>query len=240
MKLDIIYNEDCIGEKGMKILPDKSIDMILCDLPYGIGSQKWDKMISFELLWEQYKRIAKDNIAIVLTASQPFTTDLIQSNREWFKYEWIWDRKIPLSSFSKNAPTKDHESILIFSNGKFTYNRQMTYRDANKVGFSKKQKEKLGNKIWERTPSSIIRINAMQWNYLVHPTQKPVVLFEYLIKTYSNEGDIILDNCMGSGTTAVACKQLGRHYIGYETERKYCDIAEQRLEVERTLSITDS
>lgn len=227
MEVNKIICGDCL--KVMPNISDKSIDMILCDLPYGTGSQKWDIAISFKLLWKEYKRIIKDNGVVVLTASQPFTSALVMSNLEWFKYEWIWDRKIPLSSFSKYAPTKDHESILVFSNGRFTYNRQMVFRDADKVGFSKKKKEKFGNKLWQRTPSSIIRINAIQWNYLLHPTQKSVKLFEYLIKTYTNEGDLVLDNCAGVGTTGIACKNLKRNYILIEKENKYYEIAKDRI-----------
>ena len=254
MKTNIIYNEDCIGEKGMRILPDKSIDMILCDMPYGITRCKWDTIIPLEPMWEQLKRVIKPNGAIIMTASQPFTTILIASNMKMFKYEWIWDKNLS-SNFAaaKYVPMKEHENILVFCNNKVgTYNpirieklesgkNRAKYIDKpfklnkdnvyGKFGFMNKQKEHF-REPFTRFPRTIIKFNCERG---LHPTQKPVALFEYLIKTYTNEGDIVLDNCIGSGTTAVACKRLNRKYIGYETSKEYCQIAKARLEAEKTL-----
>ncbi len=242
MDINIIYNEDCIGKKGMVILPDKSIDMILCDLPYEKTACKWDTIIPFEPLWKEYKRIIKNNGAIVLTASQPFTSKLVMSNLKMFKYCWVWDKKQggnPLNA--KRQPLKVTEDIVIF-NAK-TYYPQMRKGKMRKKGGISKQPEttgrvKLGYSTYSDLyyPTSVIEIaNCSNKKDRVHPTQKPVALFEYLIKTYTNEEDIILDNCIGSGTTAVACVHLKRHYIGFDTSKKYCRIAEQRLLAEKTL-----
>jgi len=241
MKLDIVYNEDCMGEKGIKILPNESIDMILCDLPYEITSNKWDTSISLEPLWKQYKRIISKQGVIVLTASQPFTSILVTSNRTMFKHEWIWIKNRG-SNFANTVrePMKEHESILIFANKTWTYNKQMQQRTGgglsrvqydlnyrtqseNYGNFEGREDAKLPN---ARVPSSWQKFNC---EVGLHPTQKPVTLFKYLIKTYTNEGDVVLDNCMGSGTTAIACKRLGRHYIGFEINPDYCEMAKQRL-----------
>ncbi len=245
MKLDIIYNEDCIGEKGMRILPDKSIDMILCDLPYGTTACKWDTIIPFEPLWEQYKRIIKDNGAIILTASQPFTSKLVMSNIKMFKYELLWIKEQGNQPQLCNIqPMKAHENILIFGNRKLTYNPQFT---RGKPYNKKRPTEIVKAQHLGRTAFSGIKKNNETKRYPLsyrpfncertgkHPTQKPVALFEYLIKTYTNEGNIILDNCIGSGTTAIACVHLKRHYIGFDTSKKYCKVAKARLQVEKTL-----
>ncbi len=246
MKTNIIYNEDCIGKKGMRILSDKSIDMILCDMPYGTTACKWDIIIPFEPLWEQYKRIIKDNGAIVLTASQPFTSKLVMSNLKMFKYEWIWDKVASTTPMlAKIMPLKKHENILIFGNGKLTYNPQMTkgkkwsragvFRKAGYTGSTEIIGKRKGDESELKYPKSIIKFSNANKIDIVHPTQKLVALFEYLIKTYTNEDDIVLDNCIGSGTTAVACVHLKRYYIGFDTSKKYCRITEQRLEAEKTL-----
>jgi len=252
LELDVIYNEDCIGEKGMCILPDKSIDMILCDLPYGTTACKWDIIIPFEPLWEQYKRIIKNNGAIVLTASQPFTSKLVMSNLKMFKYEWIWEKSNPSNiSQADRMPLKYHENILVFYNKLPTYNKQLIKRiESGKRIIKKYQKRgvtfKHGatehnqkNRTDEydanrynsdfKNPKTVIYFKSERCHPRLHPTQKPVALFEYLIKTYTNKDDLVLDNCMGSGTTAVACKQLGRHYIGFEINKEYYKIAKQRL-----------
>lgn len=232
----VIYNCDCI--ELMKTLPDKSIDMILCDLPYGTTACKWDTIIPFEPLWEQYKRIIEDNGAIVLTASQPFTSALVMSNVKMFKYEWVWDKKIPSGmSYARFQPMRQHESILVFCNGKTIYNPQMIKRDkpikrgGGKIDENNKipKPDCLKGKIYNyKNPISIQSFLKERENSL-HPTQKPVALFEYLIKTYTNEGDLVLDNCAGSGTTGVACQNLNRNYILIEKEEKYCEIAVKRL-----------
>ena len=252
MKTNIIYNENCIGKKGMKILPDKSIDMILCDLPYGTTACKWDIIIPFEPLWEQYKRIIKDNGAIVLTASQPFTTVLIASNMKMFKYCWVWEKDKPSNfALANKQPLKYHEDICVFYFNQPVYNKQITegHKPMNaqasygrtyhgSVPSLDVQNRFKGGKT-TRNPSTIQKFNTPKHNTKdksgLHPTQKPVALFEYLIKTYTNKGDIVLDNCIGSGTTAVACVHLKRHYIGFDTSKKYCKIAEQRLLAEKTL-----
>ena len=229
---------DCL--ELMKDIPDKSVDMILADLPYGTTASKWDEIIPFEPLWEQYERITKDNGAIVLTASQPFTTKLIMSKSDWFRYTWVWNKKKPGNIFlAKKQPMKIHEDIVVFSKKPHFYNPQMVKRD--KVRKSKnygtgesfggtKEKE---DKVYTYThtyPKSIIEFSNARQKGKVHPTQKPVELFEYLIKTYTNEGDTVLDNVMGSGSTGVACLNTNRSFIGIELDDKYFNIAKERLE----------
>ena len=242
MEINQIICGDCI--KVMKGLPDKSTDMILCDLPYGTTACKWDTIIPFEPLWEQYKRIIKDNRAIVLTASQPFTSALVMSNPKWFKYEWIWDKTVGSNLFqAKIAPLKIHENILVFGNGKVNYVPMMVKKDKpQKQGMyksitngsdvtNKKEKQKLVGKIYTHSyPKTILTFKKEQrTTNSLHPTQKPVALFEYLIKTYTNKRDLVLDNCAGSGTTGVACKNLNRRYVLIEKDEKYCQIARDRI-----------
>jgi site-specific DNA-methyltransferase (adenine-specific) len=225
----------------MQSFPDKSVDLILCDLPYGTTACSWDTVIPFEPLWEQYKRIIKDNAAIVLWGSQPFTTDLINSNRKWFKYEWIWDKYTPTGFLnSKRQPLKQHENICIFYTSQPIYNPIMVMKNYNGYRNGKKHKDgiippgiygskikKMGDRSNYRYPKTIISIDGEKG---YHPTQKPVALCEYLILTYSNEGDLVLDNACGSGTTCVAAKRLKRHWIGIELEPKYVEIARRRVE----------
>ena len=231
--LDInkIYNIDCL--EGMKYIDDKSIDMILCDLPYGTTACKWDAIIPLDVLWREYERIIKDNGAIVLTASQPFTTMLINSNIKLFKYCWVWEKEQGVNFLmAKKQPLKVHEDICVFYKKQCTYNPQMTMGkpyisgkgDSGEVtGKVKKiQTENTGT----RYPKSIIRFNRERG---LHPTQKPVSLFEYLIKTYTNEGDLVLDNCMGSGTTAIACINTNRNYLGFELNKEYYELAKNRI-----------
>lgn len=244
MELNTIYNEDCL--EGMKRIPDKSVDMILCDLPYGTTACKWDTIIPFEPLWEQYERVIKDNGAIVLTASQPFTSRLVESNINLFKYEWIWEKSRTAGFLNaKNAPLKKHESVLVFSKGTTANGskRRMSYfpqglKEINEVKKSVKQNNDtvVGSRpsrnkpyIAKYTgyPNSILRFNNEPKQ--VHPTQKPIPLFEYLIKTYTNKGETVLDNCMGSGTTAIACLNTDRQYIGFELDKDYYDIAQDRI-----------
>lgn len=245
IELNKIYNEDCLGDKekgtGMWRIPDKSIDMILCDLPYGTTACKWDTIIPFESLWEQYKRIIKDNGAIVLTASQPFTSLLIMSNLQWFKYCWVWD-KVRGTGFqvAKYRPLMQHEDICVFGKGRLNYYPIMEERDKVKKSkcYTKSDSNPLkynDGKIRvydKRHPTSILRFSNASQKGKVHPTQKPVELFEYLIRTYTKEGDIVLDNCMGSGTTAVACIRTNRKFVGFEIEQKYVEIANLRIEAE--------
>jgi len=232
-----VYLGDCLDI--MPSIPDKSIDMILCDLPYGTTACKWDTIIPFEPLWKQYKRIIKEHGAIVLTASQPFTSALVMSNIKMFKYCWAWIKSKASGHLDAHRkPMKKHEDILVFCQngypnyypqglveGKFKTGRNVdmtnrVYGQYNNQGISTK-----GN-----YPKSIIEIaNPSNAGHL-HPTQKPVALFEYLIKTYTNEGDMVLDNCAGSGTTGVACQNLNRDYILIEKEPKYHEIILKRLE----------
>lgn len=227
---------DCL--ELMRDLPDKSIDAIICDLPYGTTACKWDTIIPFEPLWEQYKRIIKDGGAIVLTASQPFTSALVMSNPEMFKYEWIWEKTMATGGLmAKYRPMKAHESVLVFNVNKTSiYNEQRLEGEAYKRVEGKKKNSVIGDKEGGyitvnnggRAARSVFKISNPNANSL-HPTQKPVKLMEYLVKTYTNEGDLVLDNTMGSGTTGVACINTNRNFIGMELDDKYFEIAEKRI-----------
>ena len=235
--LNKIIQGDCL--EVMKDIPDKSIDMILCDLPYGTTACKWDTIIPFEPLWEQYKRIIKDNGAIVLTASQPFTSALVMSNPKMFKYALVWDKvKSSQPHLSKIQPMKRHEDILVFG-GKLNYSPQRVLKDKPRKAYGHSEKanndHKLGLKslepylITHSYPTTILPFSNADNTIRVHPTQKPVTLFEHLIKTYTNEGDLVLDNCAGGGTTGVACKNLNRNYTLIEKEPEYVEIINKRL-----------
>ena len=238
IELNKIYNEDCL--EGMKRIPDRSVDMILCDLPYGTTVCKWDTIIPFEPLWEQYKRVIKDDGAIVLTASQPFTTKLISSNFDWFKYELIWNKVLPTGfAIAKIQPMKQHENVLVFGKGKVTYNPQMTPRERPRT-YNRTHKNYEGSENLQKHdgkartlthyyPRSLLEFSNANNKSKVHPTQKPVALFEYLIKTYTNENETILDNCMGSGTTAIACINTNRNFIGFELDENYHTVANERI-----------
>ena len=231
---------DCL--EVMKTIEDNSIDAIICDLPYGTTACKWDSVIPFEPLWKQYKRVIKDNGAIVLFGSQPFTSALIMSNPKGFKYEWIW-QKTKGSNFQtlKHQPWKMHENILVF-NAKGVYNPQKYTVSQDKIDKRKNVNDQLTNKDGvygklnrtrkkddgTRYPNSIQTVKNPNNNSL-HPTQKPLELLEYLVKTYTNEGETVLDNTMGSGTTMLACKNLNRNGIGIEKEEKYFNIASERI-----------
>lgn len=238
-----VIHGDCLEE--MKRIPDKSVDMILCDLPYGTTACSWDTIIPFEPLWAQYKRIIKDNGAIVLTASQPFTTDLINSNRDWFRYEWIWQKSNGGGFLLANKmPIKRHENILIYYDNPPIYNPQFikgkpyTTRSSSGGGFvGEKTSDKISgwvtNNDGKRYPISVLNMPNPS-SKANHPTQKPVALFEYLIRTYTNPGDLVLDNCAGSGTTAIACIKSDRDYILIEKEEKYIKIINKRIKQERS------
>jgi site-specific DNA-methyltransferase (adenine-specific) len=238
-----VFNEDCLT--GMQHIPDKSVDMILCDLPYGTTACKWDVIIPFEPLWKQYERVIKDNGAIVLTASQPFTSALVMSNPKMFKYEWIWDKRVG-SNFAnaKYMPLKFHENIIIFYKKTPVYHSELIKTDKksspnkgkvfnSSLNCASSFKRHIYSETGYRQANSIITFNSQvgECNNInrIHPTQKPVALFEYLIKTYTNEGETVLDNCMGSGTTAIACINTGRNYIGFEKEEKYFNIIQERI-----------
>ena len=221
----------------LKQIRDKSVNMILCDLPYGITACKWDTIIPFEPLWEQYKRIIKDNGTIVLTASQPFTTELINSNKEWFKYEWIWAKSRVVGFLNaKRQPLRTHENVLVFYDKQPTYNPQGITKSKihrNKISSTKPSvyneiNRKAYDREYDNYPRSVIHIPNPN-NYTWHPTQKPLELFKYLIKTYTNEGDMVVDNCVGSGTTAVACKILKRKFMCCDNNQEYVDKANERL-----------
>ena len=229
---------DCL--EVMRDIPDKSIDMILCDLPYGTTACKWDSVIPFEPLWEQYTRIIKERGAIVLTASQPFTSALIISNTKWFKYEIVWD-KVNVSNpmLAKKQVLKSHENICVFYKKQCTYNPQMTIGKKWKRGGKNTTKSRALDIDMKRTyeddvtdrkyPKSIQTFSNADNTNRVHPTQKPVPLFEYLIKTYTNEGELVLDNCIGSGTTAIAAINTNRNYIGIEKDENYYELAKNRV-----------
>ena len=242
--IDKIFNEDCLI--GMQRIPDKSIDCIICDLPYGTTACKWDNVIPFEPLWVEYKRIIKDGGAIVLFGSQPFTSALVMSNPSWFKYEWIWQKNAG-SNFGavKYQPMKEHENILVFGKGRTRYFPQRQKRADS--GYARQKTPIKYNTKTEcyadslhhnmevmipkdRVPSSVQKFNRERG---LHTTQKPVELIRYLIRTYTLEGELVLDNCIGSGTTAIAAMRESRHFIGFELEKKYYDIACKRIEEER-------
>ena len=242
--IDLRYG-DCL--EIMKDIPDKSIDMILCDLPYGTTRNKWDSIIPLDRLWEQYNRIIKDNGVICLFAQTPFDKILGVSNLKMLKYEWIWEKPMATGRLNCNfAPMKAHENILIFSKAAgcyvkdktkaMTYNPQMTegkpYTSisgrASTNYDTKWSREQLTINTGTRYPRDIQKF-AHDKDKL-HPTQKPVALLEYLIKTYTNDGDLVLDNCMGSGSTGVACINTNRNFIGIELDKKYFEIAKERIE----------
>lgn len=238
---------DCL--ELMKDISDKSIDMILCDLPYGTTACQWDVVIPFAPLWEQYKRIIKDDGAIVLFAGQPFSSALVMSNPKMFRHEWIYKKRCA-SNFAqaKYSPMKEHESVLVFGKGKVKYYPIMQERvgsgaDRVKYEFSEATRHKVGEFVGEmngeynsraselRYPSSVQEFNnRAKGDRGFHPTQKPVALCEYLINTYTREGDIVLDNCMGSGSTGVACINTNREFVGMELDEKYFKIACERID----------
>ena len=230
-----IIHGDCL--EVMKDIADKSIDCIICDLPYGITDSKWDSVIPFETLWEQYKRIIKPNGAIVLFGSQPFTSALVMSNPKWFKYEWIWDKKIPSGmSYARYQPMRQHENILIFYNNKCIYNPQLVRRVSpiKGGGMTKGESTKNQNliplhKTYDyKNPVSLICANKIRYGGQ-HPTQKPVPLLEYLIKTYTIEGELILDNTAGSGSLAIAAINTKRNYICIEKDDHYFEVMKERI-----------
>lgn len=241
-----LIHADCLD--AMRLIPDQSVDMVMCDLPYGTTACKWDSVIPFEPLWAEYMRVTKPNAAIVLTASQPFTSALVMSKIECFRYEWIW-RKNEGSGFAtaKTRPLKYHESVLVFAKKTPTYNAQRTARSSAQsqkrmqtpVGTGKADRahgtlKNIGNVQYDpqwKNPESVLDVKCVPngGGSKVHPTQKPVALMEYLIRTYTNEGDTVLDNTMGSGTTGVACENTGRRFIGIERDPTYFDVAVGRV-----------
>ena len=231
----------------MKDIPDKSVDMILCDLPYGTTDCKWDSVIPFEPLWDQYNRLIKDNGAIVLFGSEPFSSALRMSNLTMYKYDWVWD-KVQGANFLnvKYQPLKNIENIMVFSKGRITNGRRQPIK-YNPQGVVKNNIVKTNSSDYTGTFSSSSIKKGKQYmttgtgypkciiqftkdKSSLHPTQKPVALLEYLIKTYTNKGDVVLDNCMGSGSTGVACVNTNRRFIGIKLDEGYFNIAKKRIE----------
>jgi site-specific DNA-methyltransferase (adenine-specific) len=233
-----LYNGDCLDIEWPQV------DAIITDIPYKITMNKWDIAIPFDDLWRIVKHALKQNGVFITTASQPFTSALVMSNLKWFKHEWIWVKNRG-GNFANTVrePFKEHESILVFSNGRWTYNKQMQERTGGgidlvgkRVSVGKKDREGMRKFMHfddiESLPKLRVPSSWQKFNTEVglHPTQKPGALYEYLIRTYTNEGDTVLDPCMGSGTTGVACKNLGRNFIGIEKDHTYFEIAKQRIE----------
>lgn len=236
-----LYKGDCL--EVMIDIPDKSIDMILCDLPYGTTRCKWDSIIDLEKLWEQYNRIIKDNGAIVLFAQTPFDKVLGASNLKMLKYEWIWEKTQATGHLNaKKMPMKAHENILVFYKKLPTYNPQKTtgHKPINSYTkyistqnksdlYGKVNKEISGGGDTDRYPRSVQVFSSDKQKIALHPTQKPVDLLQYLIKTYTNETELVLDNTMGSGSTGVACVNTNRRFIGIEQDDTYFNIAKERI-----------
>ena len=230
-----LIHGDCL--EIMKNIPDNSVDMILCDLPYGTTRNCWDKMIDLEKLWEQYERIIKDNGAIVLFAQTPFDKVLGVSNLKLLKYEWIWEKPQGTGFLNaKKMPLKNHENILVFYKKLPIYHPQMDGDEIRKVKRNPSHKKTSNYGAFEyeevslykgRYPKSVLKFKYDKQKF--HPTQKPIELLEYLIKTYTNEREIVLDNCMGSGSTGVACLNTNRKFIGIELDDKYFEIAKERI-----------
>lgn len=239
MKINEIYKGDCL-ELMPKFVDDKSVDMIFCDLPYGTTRNKWDSVIPLDKLWSEYERVIKDNGAIVLFSAEPFTSVLVSSNPKLYRYDLIWDKKLS-SGFlnSKRMPLRRHEQIIVFYKKLPTYNPQMETRGkVRKKGITTETGKhttnygKFKNTVSENNtyyPTSILEFSNANRSEKVHPTQKPLSLIEYMIKTYTNEGDLILDNTCGSGTTLLGSAKLNRNYIGMEKDKNYYKITLDRL-----------
>ena len=239
MEIQLIKG-DCL--EVMKSIPDRSIDAIICDLPYGTTQNKWDSVLPLNLIWEQYKRIIKDNGAIILFAQTPFDKVLGASNLPMLKYEWIWRKSRPTGHLNANKmPMKAHENILVFYKKPPIFNKQMTIGKPNHVKDGSIRKSKATNNNYGhfenavqkatelKNPVTVIEFSQQDPNKIEHPTQKPIDLMEYLVKTYTNENDTVLDNTMGSGTTGVACVNTNRKFIGIEMDDNYFEIAKQRI-----------
>jgi len=246
--LNQVYFGDCL--KTMDSLPNGCIDMILCDLPYGKTKNKWDSIIPFDLLWKSYERIIKENGAIVLFGQDKFSAKLMLSNEKLHRYNLIWEKTTATGFLnSKKMPLRTHEDILVFYKKLPTYNPQKTTGHPRKVSsaknrsagilrvnslndytYGKQYPEKIANyDSTERFPRSVLKFSTDKQKIAFHPTQKPISLCEYLIKTYTNSGELVLDNCAGSGTTGVACRNINRYYILMEKEPKYYDYIVKRL-----------
>ena len=229
---------DCL--ERMKEIPDGSVDMILCDLPYGTTSCKWDSVLNLEAVWENYWRVLKPNGVAVLTAQTPFDKVLGFSQLQYLRYEWIWEKGNATGHLNANRmPLKAHENVLVFYKGLPTYNPQKTQghdrksatkrKDITQI-YGRQEFSEVNYDSTERFPRSVQYFSSDKQKSKLHPTQKPVALMEYLIRTYTNEGETVLDNCMGSGTTGVACANINRKFLGVEQDKDYFDIAKNRIE----------
>ena len=242
IEIDKIYNEDCLI--GMQKIDDKSIDCIICDLPYGTTKCSWDIIIPFDKLWEQYNRIIKDNGAIILFGQEPFSSLLRASNLKDYRYDIYWQKERLTNIMQvKRRVGKDVETISIFYKNQCTYNPQMVKYDGPKRG-NKVKNGKLGKLVDDNNDKKVFEYNDTGFRYPtqvwkfkrdiltsnIHPTQKPIALYEELIKTYSNPGDLLLDNCSGSGTIAIAALNTGRHFIGFETNENYYNESLKRID----------
>lgn len=228
---------DCL--ERMKEIPAGSVDMVLCDMPYGTTECKWDSVLNLDLVWSEINRIKKKNTAVLLTAAQPFTSVLVCSNIKQFKYDLVWDKPNGTGFFNaKKMPLRNHESVLVFYDKLPTYNPQMTHGHARKKAVKKEVNSECYGKAFKKTnydstsryPRSIQKFSSDKQKTNLHPTQKPVALMEWLIKTYSNKGDVVLDFTMGSGSTGVAAKNLNRKFIGIEKDGGYFEVAKNRIE----------
>lgn len=235
-----LLNGDCLD--AMWLIPDGSVDLILCDLPYGTTQNKWDSVIPFEPLWSHYWRVLKPNGAVVLTAAQPFTSALVMSQPDAFKYQWVWEKsKVTGVLNAKKQPLRNHEDVLVFYRQQPTYNpqgvepcsirantgRSSIGKSSGNYGAISQTEDGAYEQTQTNYPRSVLKVASE--GKTVHPTQKPVAPMEYLIRTYANEGETVLDNCMGSGTTGVACKNTGRKFIGIERDPEYFCIAKERI-----------
>lgn len=239
MKIQL-YQGDCL--EIMKKVPDKSVDMVLCDLPFGITQNSWDKIIPFDSLWCAYERIIKDNGAIVLFSQMPFTAELVHSNLKNFKYMWTWYKHYCRGFLNvKKQPLKTTENICVFYKKQCTYNPEMRKGKLRQKGNSAKQRGCYGKYAPVKTvndryyPTDVLDFAGVPNNELQHPTQKPVDLLKYLIRTYTNEGETVLDNTMGVGSTGVACVNSNRNFIGIELDEDYFNIAKERIERTRAV-----
>lgn len=231
-----LYMGDCLDV--LSEIPDGSVDMVLCDLPYGTTNFKWDKKLPFGRLWAEYSRLIREHGAIALTAQQPFATDLIVTGRKLFRYELIWEKPLACGFLNANRmPLRAHENILIFYKKLPVYHPQMTpgtsyYKKGGGDGsvYGRTYRIQEHRNTGQRYPRSVLRFANVNARNHGHPTEKPLELFEWLIRTYTNGGDLVLDNCLGSGTTAVAAERQNRRWLGIEKELEYCEIAKRRLE----------
>jgi len=232
-----VFLGDCL--EIMKDIPDSSVDMVMCDLPYGTTQCKWDTIIPLDKLWEQYNRVCKINAPIVLTSAQPFTSALIMSNPKYFKYNWIWEKSKATGYLNaKRMPMRAHEDVCVFYRKPPVYNPKMVQGEPYNKGKAHRPTDVYGeqrsvlvkNDTGLRYPRTVQYFKTAESEGKVyHPTQKPIEMFKYFIETYTNEGDLVLDNCIGSGTTALACLATKRDYIGIEMEEKYFDIVNERI-----------